>query len=228
MNLLKTILVLKLVFISFFIQAQRVSSYFETIAINSVELLENFKDIYIKPDTTNIYYLVRVLESSKRNRIDYYIEFTYDKNIAIQYSPDFYINCNNFVHILILNDSKQELASPLLPDNEYLKSILDNSADISGGSFVNFPTIYYFSTKWHSKKDKIEINYCYKKFPEIDIKNRPIRKYPDYPYLMYDTISNYYPSRIQRAYYESFGSMMPNSLFNSVIKGKRIISLEEE
>jgi len=106
MKLLKTLLILKLSFISILIQAQKVSSYFETVAINSIELLESFKDIYLKPDTSNSYYIIRVLKSSKKNCIKYNIECTYDKNTATQFIPDSYINPNNNVHIFILTSQR--------------------------------------------------------------------------------------------------------------------------
>jgi hypothetical protein len=89
------------------------------------------------------------------------------------------------------------------------------------------PIIYHFNATWYDRKDKIEIDYSYIHFPDLDISDRPIKKYIAYSYILYDTVNDYYPTRIRRGYIRSFGTMIPNSLFNSVIKGKRIISLEK-
>lgn len=225
MNKLKTILIFNLALISFFIQAQRVSSYFETVAINSVELLESFDDIYLNPDTSNIYYIIRVLKTSKRNSIEYNIECTYDKNSATQFIPDFYINPYNNVHILIFNNSKEKLKSPILSDINHLHCIPDNSTDLSGGNFMYNPIIYRFNATCYDRKDKIEIDYSYIQFSDIDINDRPIKKYLEYPYILYDTVNDYYPTRIQRDYYIRFGSMIPDSTYSHIMLGKIIIDI---
>jgi len=121
-----------------------------------------------------------------------------------------------------------ELKSPKLSDINHLYSIPDNSTDMSGGKFMYNPIIYHFNATWYERKDKIEINYCYQHFPEIDIRNRPIKKHINYPYILYDTVNNYYPIRIRRGYYRFFGTTIPNSIYNNVMKGKIIISLDDE
>lgn len=211
--------------------AQKLDANFDKIAINSVELLITLNSNFQKDHYSEFcqYYVFRVLESSKRNNIEFYIEHSYDGELVKNLNPNFYFEYKDNIHILIFDDSERIIDLPLYVRDSVLicePDYLIYSHNMKINLVLN-PLIYHFNAKQFFNKKKIELSYYYVSDYNISVK-RPIKKYNNvHPFKVYDTSGSSYLRDVSSFYKAFFGTKIPDSLFNSVKRGSRIILLEE-
>jgi hypothetical protein len=227
----------------FVVSAQNLHTNFKDIAIQSVGILRELGDSYCSSNLDPIgckYYIIRVLPTSNKKNIEFYIERIEDSELAMQLKPDYYISYKTNMNIFVLNDSKMKLNLLPVHDIELLKcdSCYIQYMRTTKVRLAITPTIYHFSVRWVAKDKKIEIDYCYTPFPFVSINNRPVRKYVDHlpqirydtirnPLYMYDSIGLDFLKTVKDRYRSTFHTDISDSLLNRVRNGKRVISLKQ-
>jgi len=220
-------------FITNFSNAQKLYANFDRIAITSVEILIDLNSSFQKDHYSEFcqYYVFRVLKSSKRNNIEFYVEHTYDGELVKNLNPYYYFKYKDNIQILIFDNSERINDLPLyvsdsvsICEPDYL--IYSRNAKIN---LVLTPLIYHFNAKLFFNSQKIELSYFYASDYNISIKDRPIKKYTNtHPFKVYDTVRNHYLRDVSSFYKAFFGKTIPDSIYNNVINGNLIISLGDE